>query len=78
MVETFKKILNKRNVTTWLRSKQSFPRAVAVAQLVEQSLSILEVRSLNPVMGKIYIEHLFTVKCIEKTKIKKTGPFFNK
>ena len=26
---------------------------------------------LNPVIGKIYIEHLFIVNCIEKTKIKK-------
>ena len=45
--------------------------AVAVAQLVEQSLTIPEVRSSNPVIGKIYIEHWFTVNCIEKTKMKK-------
>ena len=25
---------------------------------------------MNPVIGKIYIEHVFTVNCIEKTKIK--------
>ena len=39
-----------------------------------------EIRSSNPVIGKIYIEHLFTVNCIEKTKIKKkeagNGPIF--
>ena len=43
-----------------------------MAQLVEQSLPIPEVRGLNPVIGKyLYIEHLFTVSCVEKTKIKK-------
>ena len=42
-----------------------------MAQLVEQSLAIPEVRGSNPVIGKIYIEHLFPVNCIEKTKIKK-------
>ena len=42
---------------------------MVVAQLVEQSLPILEVRSSNPVIVKNYIEHLFTVDCI--TKIKK-------
>ena len=34
--------------------------AVVVAQLVEWSLLIPEVRSSNPVIGKIYIEHLCT------------------
>ena len=29
---------------------------------------------LNPVIHKIYSEHLFTVNCIEKTKIKKMRP----
>ena len=54
---------------------------MVVAQLVERSLSIPEVRGSNPVIGKIYIEHLFTVNCIEKTKIRKRGrewPFFKK
>ena len=46
-------------------------RAVVVAQLVERSLPIPEVRGSNPVIGKKIIEHLFTVNCIEKTKIKK-------
>ena len=42
---------------------------VAVAQLVERLLLIPEVHGLNPVIGKIYIEHLIAVNCIEKTKI---------
>ena len=45
--------------------------AVVVAQLVERSLAIPEDQGWNPVIGKIYIEHLFTVNCIEKTKLKK-------
>ena len=47
------------------------PGAVVLAQLVEWSLPIPEVCILNPVIGNnLYIEHLFTVNCIEKTKIK--------
>ena len=51
-----------------------------MAQLVEWLLPIPEVRGLNPVIGKkLCIEHLFTVNCIEKTKIKEkeawNGPF---
>ena len=57
--------------------------AVVVAQLVEQLLPKPEVCSLNPVIGKnLYIEHLFTVNCIEKMKIKKkvagNGPFLKR
>ena len=37
-------------------------------------LPIAEVYSSNPVVGNIYIEHLCTVKCFEKTKINKKGP----
>ena len=52
---------------------------MVVAQLVQQSLPLSEVHSSNPVIGKIYIVHLFTVTCIEKTKIKNkeagNGPF---
>ena len=47
--------------------------AVVVAQLVERSLSIPEVRGSNPVIGKI-LYWTFTVNCIEKTKIKKKRP----
>ena len=45
--------------------------AVVVAQLVEQLLLTTEVEGLNPVIGKLYTEHLFTVNCIEMTKIMK-------
>ena len=44
---------------------------MVVTQLVERSFPIAEVWCSNPVIGIIYIEHLFTVNCIEKTKIKK-------
>ena len=53
--------------------------AVCVAQLVEQSLPIPEVRGSNPVSGEIFY-WTFTVNCFEKTKIKKkeagNGRFF--
>ena len=42
-------------------------------------LSTPEVLSLNPVISFFYIEHVFSVNCMEKTKIKKReagkGPF---
>ena len=44
--------------------------AMVVAQLLERSLPIPEVRCSNPVIGKKFSEHLFTVNCFEKTKIK--------
>ena len=44
-------------------------RAVDVAQLVERSLLIPEVRGSNPVIDKIYIEHLFT--CLLSTALKR-------
>ena len=54
---------------------------MVVAQLVERSPPIPKVRGSNPDIGKIYIEHLFTVS-IEKTKIKEKEagncPFFLK
>ena len=52
-----------------------------MAQLVERSLPIPEVRSLNPVIGKHLYLTLFAVNCIEKTKIKekwgREWPIFN-
>ena len=39
------------------------------AQLVEQLLPNPEVGSSIPVIGKLYNEHLFTVNCIEMTKM---------
>ena len=47
---------------------------MVVAQLVEWSIPVPEVRGSNPVIGKIYIEQLFTINCIEKTKINKKKP----
>ena len=51
---------------------------VVVAQLVERLLPIPEAHGLNPVIGK-NLYWIFTVNCIEKTKIKKkeaeNGPF---
>ena len=47
---------------------------MVVAQLFERWLAISEVRGSNPVIDKFYIEHLFTVNCIEKTKIKEKRP----
>ena len=49
--------------------------AVVVAQLVEWSLPIPEVRGSNPVIGKtFYIEHLFTVNCVkDENKEKRPG-----
>ena len=46
---------------------------VVVAQLVEQSLPIPEVRGSNPVISK-NLYRTFTVNCIENTKIKKKRP----
>ena len=39
--------------------------------MVEQPLSVPEVHGSNPVIGKIYSKHFYTVNFIEKTKIKK-------
>ena len=47
--------------------------AVVVAELVERLLPIPEVRGSNPVIGKIYIEHLFIFNCVEGTKFRKRG-----
>ena len=55
---------------------------MVATQLVERSLAIPEARGSNPVIGKIYIEHLFIVNCIVKTKINKkeagNGSFLKK
>ena len=45
-----------------------------VTQLVERLLPIKEVLVSNPDIGKIYIEHEYTVSCIKKTKIKERRP----
>jgi len=50
--------------------------AVVVAQLVEQSLPIPEVRGSNPVIGNNLniLNICYCQLCIEKTKIKKKRP----
>ena len=53
---------------------------VVVVQLVERSLPIPDVHGSNlAIVKNLNIEHLFTVNCIEKTKIKEkeagNGPF---
>ena len=50
----------------FLKKNSNKPRAVVVAQLVERSLPIPEVRGSNPVIGKKIIGHLFTVNCGRK------------
>ena len=42
--------------------------AVVVAKLLQGSLPIQEVRGSGPVIGKIYIEHLFTVNYMRRRK----------
>ena len=44
---------------------------MVIAQLADYSLPLPQFRSSNPVFGKIYSEHLFTVNCIENTKERK-------
>ena len=47
-----------------------------MAQLAEWLLPIPEVYGSNPVVSKLYIQHLLTVKCFEKTKmIPRMGQF---
>ena len=53
------------------KGKLTLAGAVVVAKLVERSHPISAARSSNPVIGKIYIEYLFTVNCINKKQIKK-------
>ena len=60
-------------------SNNVLPRAVVVAQLVERLLPIPEVQGSNPVIGKIYIEHLFTCllsSVLNRRKEAGNGPLF--
>ena len=67
-----------------LNDQVYFSWAVVVAQLVERSLPIPEVRRSNPVIGKnfLYWTVVYCQLCIEKTKIKEKRPrmahFFKK
>ena len=67
-------ILVRRRLEKWCfdswHRKQCTGRAVVVAQLVEWLLPTPEVRGSNPVISK-KLYSMFTVNCIEKTKIKK-------
>ena len=58
----------------FLKIKKFKTWVVDVAQLVELLVPISEIRGSKPVNGKIYIENLFTVNCIEDTKIEKKRP----
>ena len=54
--------------------QKRFSGEVVVAQLVERSLPIPEVRGSNPVIGKnlyLYLTFVYRQLCIEKMKIKK-------
>ena len=52
---------------------------VLLAQLVERSLPTPQVHGSNPVVGNLlYVEYLFTINCIEKTKIKNNRPAIKK
>ena len=48
--------------------------AVVVPLLVEHSVTTPEVRGSKPVIGKLFLEHMFTVNCIEKANIEKNRP----
>ena len=53
---------------------------MVVAQLEEWSLPALEDPGSNPAINNLKREHLFSVNCIKKTKLKKRGrvwPIFN-
>ena len=54
--------------------------AVVVAELVERSLPIPEVRESNPGIAKNYIEHLLATALKDENKAKEAGngPFFKK
>ena len=51
------------------RINNGFNGIVVVTQFTERSLPTLEAHGLNPVIGDFF--NLFTLNCIEKTKIKK-------
>ena len=52
-------------------SKEDIKWAVVVTKLVERSLSFQRSAVQIQSSAKIYIEHLLSTNCIEKTKIKK-------
>ena len=50
-----------RRLHIFVNGKMTSMTAVVVAQLVERLLLTPEVRGLNPVIGKIYIERLLSI-----------------
>ena len=62
---------DKKSKSKIAKQKIAIVWAVVMYQLVEHLLPKPEVRGSNLVIGKIYIQHLFTFICIEKTKISK-------
>ena len=62
------------SLLTFFKYSGNEKKATIVSQLEMQLIATPEVSGSNPVIGKIYIDHWFTVSCIEKTKIKKNGP----
>ena len=44
-----------------------------MTQLVERSLTTPDVRGLNPVIGEIYLIHLFTINLKDENKEKAPG-----
>ena len=65
--------MNQANNRNKLRKVTFNLWAVVVAQLVEWLLPTPDVSGSNPVIGK-NLFGIFTVNCIEKTKIKKKRP----
>ena len=58
----------------WVEARKVKSESYVCKYLLEQKLFVLTVvRGSNPVIGKIYIQRLFTLKCIEKTKQREIG-----
>ena len=74
MIQSLQSIIGNVVQSVWDDPKIWIFEVVAVAQLVERSLPKPEVHSSNPVVGKKFIEHLFTINYIEKKKLKKKRP----
>ena len=60
-------------LSTYLKRHENVFKAVVVAQLVERSLPILEVRSLNPVIGKNLFGHLLSTVFKRRKKENEAG-----
>ena len=69
-----------KNSLVVLKLEKDWTWAVVVAQLVERSLPILEVRGLDTVIGKTFILICWQLYCKDDNKEKEAGnePFFKK